>query len=135
AGERQEVMIGYCDSAKELGRVASAWELYKAQESIVEACAAHGVAVTLFHGRGGSVGRGGGPTYLAIQSQPPGSVDGTLRVTEQGEMIQAKFGLIDIATRTLEVYTTATLDAVLMPAADPDRAWRETMDRLFEEAR
>ena len=74
----------------------------------------HGVRLTLFHGRGGSVGRGGGPTYLAIQSQPPGSVDGTLRVTEQGEMIQAKFGLPGIAVRTLEVYTTATLEATLV---------------------
>src|SRR5262249_46561131 len=78
---------------------------------------------------------GGGPTYLAIQSQPPGSGDGTLRVTEQGEMIQAKFGLIDIAVRTLEVYTTATLDAMLTPAAQPDPAWRAAMDALFDEAR
>ena len=90
---RQEVMVGYSDSAKDIGRLAAAWELYKAQESIVAACRDHGVPITLFHGRGGSVGRGGGPTHLAIQSQPPGSVDGTLRVTEQGEMIQAKFGL------------------------------------------
>ena len=134
-GGRVEVMVGYSDSAKDAGRFAAAWALYGAQEQIVAACRRRGVAVTLFHGRGGSIGRGGGPTYLAIQSQPPGSIDGTLRVTEQGEMIQAKFGLIDIATRTLEVYTTATLDAVLMPAADPDRAWRETMDRLFEESR
>ena len=113
AGGRQEVMVGYSDSAKDIGRLAAAWELYKSQESIVEASRTHGVAVTLFHGRGGSVGRGGGPTALAIQSQPPGSVDGTLRVTEQGEMIQAKFGLPGIALRTLEVYTTATLEAAL----------------------
>ena len=82
---RQEVMVGYSDSAKEIGRLAAAWELYKAQETIVAACRDHDVPITLFHGRGGSVGRGGGPTYLAIQSQPPGSVDGTLRVTEQGK--------------------------------------------------
>ena len=134
-GRRIEVMVGYSDSAKDAGRFAAAWALYRAQEQIVAACRRRGVPVTLFHGRGGSIGRGGGPTYLAIQSQPPGSVDGTLRVTEQGEMIQAKFGLIDIATRTLEVYTTAMLDAMLMPAAEPDRAWRETMDRLFDESR
>ena len=73
------------------------------------------IAVTLFHGRGGSVGRGGGPTYVAIRSQPSGSVDGTLRVTEQGEMIQTLFGLPDIAARTMEVYTSATLDAWLVP--------------------
>ena len=94
---RLEVMVGYSDSAKDVGRLAAAWELYKAQESIVETSRAHGVPVTLFHGRGGSVGRGGGPTHLAIRSQPPGSIDGTLRVTEQGEMIQAKFGLPGIA--------------------------------------
>ena len=86
-------MVGYSDSAKDVGRLTAGWELYKAQEAIVAACRRHGVEVTLFHGRGGSVGRGGGPTHLAIQSQPPGSIDGTLRVTEQGEMLQALFGL------------------------------------------
>jgi len=135
AGDRQEVMVGYSDSAKEVGRVAAAWELYKAQESIVAACRAHDVAVTLFHGRGGSVGRGGGPTYLAIQSQPAGSIDGTLRVTEQGEMIQAKFGLPGVALRTLEVYTSATLEAALAPAAPVRPEWRATMERLAAAAR
>lgn len=135
AGDRQEVMIGYSDSAKEIGRVAAAWALYTAQESIVRACGGHRVAVTLFHGRGGSVGRGGGPTYLAIQSQPPGSIDGTLRVTEQGEMIQAKFGLPGIALRTLEVYTTATLDAALAPHPPVRACWRDTMDRIAASAR
>ncbi|HTM25910.1 MAG TPA: phosphoenolpyruvate carboxylase [Vicinamibacterales bacterium] len=130
AGNRQEVMVGYSDSSKEIGRVAAAWELYKAQEAIVAACRRHGAAVTLFHGRGGSVGRGGGPTYLAIQSQPAGSVDGTLRVTEQGEMIQANFGLPAIAIRTLEVYTSATLDAALSTPPPVNREWRETMERV-----
>src|SRR5204862_5030283 len=78
---------------------------------------------------------GGGPTYLAIQSQPPGSVDGRLRVTEQGEMIQAQFGLPEIATRTLELYTTATLGATLEPPPQPDPHWRPVMDRLAETAR
>ncbi len=132
---RQEVMVGYSDSAKEIGRVAAAWELYKAQETIVAACRDHGVPITLFHGRGGSVGRGGGPTYLAIQSQPPGSVDGTLRVTEQGEMIQAKFGLPGIAVRTLEVYTTATLEAALASPSPVDPGWRQTMERVATAAR
>jgi phosphoenolpyruvate carboxylase len=130
AGDRQEVMIGYSDSAKEIGCVAAAWDLYSAQEAIVEACRASGVAVTLFHGRGGSGGRGGAPTALAIRSQPPGTIDGTLRVTEQGEMIHAKFGLHGIALRTLEVYTSAVLDATLAPAAGPPPAWRAAMDRL-----
>ena len=132
---RQEVMVGYSDSAKEIGRVAAAWELYKAQEAIVAACRDHGVPITLFHGRGGSVGRGGGPTYLAIQSQPPGSVDGTLRVTEQGEMIQAKFGLGGIALRTLEVYTTATLEASVTSPQPVRPAWRATMERVASAAR
>ena len=132
---RQEVMVGYSDSAKDVGRLAAAWELYKAQETIVAACREHGVPITLFHGRGGSVGRGGGPTYLAIQSQPPGSVDGTLRVTEQGEMIQAKFGLLGIAVRTLEVYTTATLEATLTRPTPVDAGWRETMERVADASR
>jgi phosphoenolpyruvate carboxylase len=132
---RLEVMVGYSDSAKDVGRLAAAWELYKAQESIVAASRAHGVPVTLFHGRGGSVGRGGGPTHLAIRSQPPGSIDGTLRVTEQGEMIQAKFGLPGIALRTLEVYTTATLEATLASPAPIDGRWRAAMDRVSAQAR
>jgi phosphoenolpyruvate carboxylase len=135
AAGRQEVMIGYSDSAKDAGRLAAAWALHTAQIDIVAACAAHDVPVTLFHGRGGSVGRGGGPTYLAIQSQPPGSVDGTLRVTEQGEMVQAKFGLPGIALRTLEVYTTATLEAAVLKPQPPDPAWQQTMDRLSEASR
>ncbi len=110
-------MIGYSDSAKDVGRLTAGWDLYRAQEAIVATCRAQGVQVTLFHGRGGSVGRGGGPTHMALQSQPPGSIDGTLRVTEQGEMLQALFGLPDIAVRTLEVYTTGTLEAWLTPAS------------------
>jgi phosphoenolpyruvate carboxylase len=129
-GNRQEVMVGYSDSSKDVGRLSAAWELYKAQEAIVEACRRSGVDVTLFHGRGGSVGRGGGPTYLALRSQPSGSIDGTIRVTEQGEMIQALFGLPGIATRTMEVYTSGTLDAWLTPAPAPPDEWRACMDRL-----
>jgi phosphoenolpyruvate carboxylase len=129
---RQEVMIGYSDSSKDSGRFTAAWELFQAQEQIVAACRAAGVEVTLFHGRGGSVGRGGGPTYLAIRSQPPGSVEGRLRVTVQGEMIQAEFGLVGIALRTLEVYTTATLDATLAPSPAPQDAWRQTMQRMSD---
>jgi phosphoenolpyruvate carboxylase len=132
---RLEVMVGYSDSAKDVGRLAAAWELYKAQEAIVTASRNHGVPVTLFHGRGGSVGRGGGPTHLAIRSQPPGSIDGTLRVTEQGEMIQAKFGLPGIALRTLEVYTTATLEATLAAPAPAEPEWRTAMERLSSNAR
>jgi phosphoenolpyruvate carboxylase len=135
SGGRQEVMVGYSDSAKDGGRLAASWALYKAQESLVAACRNAGVELTLFHGRGGSVGRGGGPTYLAIQSQPPGSVDLRLRVTEQGEMVQAKFGLPGLALRTLELYITATLDASLAPPAPPEPQWRARMDQLAETAR
>ena len=134
-GGRQEVMIGYSDSAKDGGRLAAAWELYTAQEEVVAACARHGVEVTLFHGRGGSVGRGGGPTHLAIQSQPPGSVDGTIRVTVQGEMIDANFGLPAIAERTLELYTTAVLLATVAPTAVPAPAWRVRMQQLADRSR
>eukprot|EP00250_Pteridium_aquilinum_P033931 c6677_g1_i1 orf=354-3539(-) len=129
----QEVMLGYSDSGKDAGRFTAAWELYKSQEDVVEACKEFGIKVTLFHGRGGSVGRGGGPTYLAIQSQPPGSVMGTLRVTEQGEMVQAKFGLSQIAVRQLEVYTTAVLLATLHPPDPPRSAnWRNVMEEISE---
>lgn len=134
-GGRQEVMVGYSDSAKDAGRFAAAWDLYQAQEQIVAACRDSGVALTLFHGRGGSVGRGGGPTYLAIQSQPPGSIDGTLRVTEQGEMLQAKFGIEGIAVRTLEVYATATLEATLTPQPGPSDEFTTEMNRLADRAR
>jgi phosphoenolpyruvate carboxylase len=132
--QRQEVMVGYSDSSKDVGRLSAAWELYKAQEAIVDTCRRSGVDVTLFHGRGGSVGRGGGPTYLALRSQPSGSIDGTIRVTEQGEMIQALFGLPGIATRTMEVYTSGTLDAWLTPAPPPRGEWRACMDRLSADA-
>jgi phosphoenolpyruvate carboxylase len=131
---RQEVMVGYSDSSKDSGRFTAAWELFQAQEQIVAACKEAGVELTLFHGRGGSVGRGGGPTYLAIASQPPGSVDGRLRVTVQGEMIQAEFGLVGIALRTLEVYTTATLDATLAPSPAPRDEWRAMMQQMSNAA-
>ena len=90
--------------------------------------------MTLFHGRGGSIGRGGGPAYLAIQSQPPRAMTGSLRITEQGETIEAKFGLVDIAVRTLEVYTTATLEATVAPLAPPPAHWHECIDRIAAEA-
>jgi phosphoenolpyruvate carboxylase len=128
--ESCEIMLGYSDSAKDAGRLAATWALYKAQEELVSVCSRHGVELTLFHGRGGSVGRGGGPLSLAIRSQPPGSINGKLRVTEQGEVIQGKFGLPEIAIRTMEVYVTSVLEASIVPQADPLPAWRETMDSI-----
>lgn len=131
----QEIMLGYSDSAKDGGRLSASWELYRAQEAIVTAAREAHVPLTLFHGRGGTVGRGGGPTHLALQSQPPGSIDGTLRVTEQGEMIDAKFGLPGIAERTLELYLTATLEATLLPQPAPQPAWRTRMETLADVSR
>ncbi|KAJ7296741.1 hypothetical protein O6H91_15G022500 [Diphasiastrum complanatum] len=131
----QEIMLGYSDSGKDAGRLTAAWELYKAQEDVVAACKGYNIKVTLFHGRGGSVGRGGGPMYLAIQSQPPGSVMGSLRVTEQGEMVQAKFGLPQTAVRQLEIYTTAVLLATLHPPNPPRSAkWRDVMEEISEQS-
>ncbi|WP_299310557.1 phosphoenolpyruvate carboxylase [uncultured Halomonas sp.] len=133
-GDRQEVMIGYSDSAKDAGQLAAAWAQYRAQETLVEVCRRQGVDLTLFHGRGGTVGRGGGPAHAAILSQPPGSVNGSLRVTEQGEMIRFKFGQPEIALRSMEIYACAVLEATLLPPPDPEPHWREEMDRLAEVA-
>ncbi len=133
-GGRHEVMIGYSDSAKDAGRLAAAWALYRGQEEIVAASRAAGVGVTLFHGRGGSVGRGGGPTHAAILCQPPGSVDGRLRITEQGEVIDAKMGTPGIARRTLELTLSAVLQATVTPPVGPGPGWRAAMDRLAAES-
>lgn len=131
---QQEIMVGYSDSAKDGGRLTANWWLYKAQEEVVRICQEHQVHPTLFHGRGGTVARGGGPTHLAIQSQPPGSIDGSLRVTEQGEMIQAKFADPRIAVRTLETYVAAVVDATLNPPRAPEPSWRERIEELSQVA-
>ncbi|MFJ4453637.1 phosphoenolpyruvate carboxylase [Pseudomonas sp. NPDC089392] len=126
----QEVMIGYSDSAKDAGTTAAAWAQYRAQENLVRICAEHQVELLLFHGRGGTVGRGGGPAHAAILSQPPGSVAGRFRTTEQGEMIRFKFGLPGIAEQNLNLYLAAVLEATLLPPPPPQAAWREVMDQL-----
>lgn len=131
---RQEVMIGYSDSAKDAGQLAASWAQYRAQEAVTQVCAVHQVHLTLFHGRGGTVGRGGGPTQAAILAQPPGSVQGRLKVTEQGEMIRFKFGLPALAERALEVYTSAVLEATLMPPPAPKDDWRLLMDKIADDA-
>lgn len=128
----QEVMIGYSDSAKDAGTTAAAWAQYRAQEELVRLCREHQVELLLFHGRGGTVGRGGGPAHAAILSQPPGSVAGRFRTTEQGEMIRFKFGLPDIAVQNLNLYLAAVLEATLLPPPVPEPAWRAMMDRLAE---
>lgn len=126
----QEVMIGYSDSAKDAGTTAAAWAQYRAQERLVDICREQQVELLLFHGRGGTVGRGGGPAHAAILSQPPGSVAGRFRTTEQGEMIRFKFGLPDIAEQNLNLYLAAVLEATLLPPPPPEPAWRNLMDEL-----
>ncbi|MCH2108922.1 MAG: phosphoenolpyruvate carboxylase [Polyangiaceae bacterium] len=122
-GMRQEIMLGYSDSAKDVGVVAAAWELYRAQEELAEVGREFGVELCLFHGRGGSVGRGGGsPVYRALKALPPGSLTGPIKITEQGETISQKFGIPSIAERTLEVMIAGTM----MSTFDD---WRTTVSK------
>ncbi|WP_102141019.1 phosphoenolpyruvate carboxylase [Mycobacterium hubeiense] len=113
-GDRQEVMLGYSDSNKDGGYLAANWALYRAELDLVESARKTGIRVRLFHGRGGTVGRGGGPSYDAILAQPPGAVHGSLRITEQGEVIAAKYAEPQIAHRNLETLLAATLEATLL---------------------
>ena len=129
---KHEVMIGYSDSAKDAGFMSANWAQYRAQEELTAVAQKHGVQLTLFHGRGGSISRGGAPTQQALFSQPPGSISGAIRVTEQGEMIRFKFGLQEIALQNLEIYTAATLEATLLPPPEPKQAWRELMHKMTD---
>lgn len=117
----QEIMLGYSDSNKDGGYITSTWGLYQAEQQLVKLFAEHNIRMRLFHGRGGSVGRGGGPSYQAILAQPAGSVAGQIRITEQGEVITAKYGDSKNAAHNLEALVAATLEATLLPiATDPD---------------
>ena len=113
-GEQQEVMLGYSDSNKDGGYLAANWALYRAELELVESASKTGIRLRLFHGRGGTVGRGGGPSYDAILAQPPGAVKGSLRITEQGEVIAAKYAEPTIAQRNLETLLAATLESTLL---------------------
>ena len=130
AGDLQQVMIGYSDSAKDAGPLAAAWALYEAQEGIARVGKEHSVDLTLFHGRGGAIGRGGGPAHDAILAQPPDTVNGSLRVTEQGEMIRFKLGSPVLAVETITRYLIATLKATIAPASPPSRRARQSMDEM-----
>lgn len=135
-GRRQEVMLGYSDSGKDAGTLPAAWELVRAQEALAFVCHEHGVRLMMFHGRGGTVGRGGGsPVYRGLVALPPGTVDGRIKITEQGEVISQKFGLPDLAERSLEVMLTGTLMAShsdwrgAVPA-ELRGEWTQAMDRM-----
>jgi len=133
-GRRQQVMLGYSDSNKDGGFVAASWELYKAQRALAEACGEAGIELLLFHGRGGAIGRGGGPTNRAILGQPPGTLDGGLRLTEQGEVAFARYSNPDIAHRHLEQTVNAVIRASLRPldeaTTDVRADWTAAMDRM-----
>ena len=129
---KHEVMIGYSDSAKDAGFMSANWAQYRAQEELTAVAKQHGVQLTLFHGRGGSISRGGAPTQQALFSQPPGSISGAIRVTEQGEMIRFKFGLEGVALQNLEIYTAATLEATLLPPPEPKAEWRDLMTQMTD---
>nr|WP_241023166.1 phosphoenolpyruvate carboxylase [Paraburkholderia sp. Ac-20340] len=141
-GNEQEIMLGYSDSNKDGGFLTSNWELYRSELALVALYKERGITLRLFHGRGGTVGRGGGPTYNAILSQPPGTVDGQIRLTEQGEVIASKFGNPEIGRRNLETVIAATLEATLLPMGkdggsnEPDQlpAFEETMQKLSDDA-
>lgn len=126
----QECMIGYSDSGKDAGRLAAAWALYKVQAKLAEISNKHGIRLTLFHGRGGTVGRGGGPAHIAIKSQPPGTIQGTMRVTIQGEIITHQFGQAEVCFRTLDLYTSGVLEATLAEAQEPKQEWQDLLSDM-----
>ncbi|TMD69155.1 MAG: phosphoenolpyruvate carboxylase [Chloroflexi bacterium] len=136
-GGIQEVMLGYSDSNKEVGYLCAAWALDRAHESIASVVARHGRTLRIFHGRGGTVGRGGGPTHEAILAQPPGARDPKIKITEQGEVIHRKYARPETARQNLELVLGATLEHALMPdeVRQTKAAWREAMDVMAEDSR
>ena len=132
-GDEQEVMIGYSDSNKDVGYVASGWQAYRAQSRIAELLRANGVGWVFFHGRGGAVGRGGGPTNGAIMALPPGTVEARLKMTEQGEVLNAKYTVGEIAHRELELATSATLAAGGLRESEVDARHLQRYEQILQE--
>ena len=132
--KQHNVMIGYSDSSKDAGVLAATWGQYKCQEKLVEVFTENDIELKLFHGRGGTIGRGGGPAHEAISSQPPGTLNGGLRVTEQGETIRYKFGTPNLANRSLHLYASAILGCLINPPPVPTKAWRDTMEAMSDES-
>lgn len=135
---QQQVMLGYSDSSKDGGILTSSWELYQAQSQLAELGKRFGVGITIFHGRGGAIGRGGGPIYEAILGQPPGTVNGRLRITEQGEMLSFKYGLYEIALRNMELVVAgvvqASIPAEILHTPHTPETWVEVMECLSASA-
>lgn len=135
-GDLQEIMLGYSDSAKDAGYVASNWTLYKAQDHLASVARSHGVRIRVFHGRGGSAGRGGGPSYQAIMSQPTGTLDGSIRITKQGEVISFKYCMRGLGRRNLDTVLAAVLEATAdRTPATPEPRWVDAMEELSTTAR
>ncbi len=134
-GDRQEIMLGYSDSAKDAGFLNSQWSIYRAQQLLVAQGPEHGIEVTFFHGRGGSPSRGGAPAHQAILAQPPGTLGGGVRITEQGEVISAKYADPELAGRSLEQQVSALLLGRAMPADEAPDAFRDEIDRAATRSR
>jgi phosphoenolpyruvate carboxylase len=132
--DKQQVMIDYSDSTKDAGQMAAAWAQYRAQESMVRICDKYGVELTLFHGRDATMGRGSGPTHKPGLSHPPGSVRNGMRLIEQGETIQFKYGSPDLALMNLDQLLSVSIEAMLLPPPAPEPSWRQVMDHLAEVA-
>ncbi len=129
---KQEVMIGYSDSSKDAGKLCASWHQYKAQEEITKLAKKYNIQVIFFHGRGGSAGRGGGPIQATLRSQPPQSVNGKIRITDQGEVIQQKYGYEPLAKYNLCSYIGAVTEATLNPPPIPKKNWRSLIEKMSE---